>query len=295
MEEGRHHIPVLLNEVLEALKVKEGGKYIDCTLGDGGHALEILKKGGEVLGIDLSADSLIRASERIEGAGFTNSFIGIKGNFKDVEKLASENGCSKVNGIIYDLGYSSSQLADPKLGVSFSENQPLDMRLDKDLQVMAADLINALPEKELEKLFREYGEERHVKRFAKAIVESRRLKKFETTKDLADVIVGSAPPGYDNNRLHPATRVFQSLRIAVNDELENLKLSLPRAARLLLPGGRMVIISFHSLEDRIVKKFGSGVQPVKVKEVTKKPILPSQGEVRVNVRARSARMRVFEK
>lgn len=290
-----YHVPVLVNESLEALKIVAGGKYIDCTLGDGGHTLEILKKGGKVLGIDLDEGSLARAKERIAGAGFEESFTPAQGNFKDIENIAKELGFNEVNGIIYDLGYSSTQLLESNLGISFTKEQPLDMRLDKSLQVTAADLVNALPEKELENLFREYGEERLAKRFALAIVEHRGLKKFESTKDLADVIVDSAPPGYDNNRLHPATRVFQALRIAVNDELENLKLSLPRAARLLLPGGRMVIISFHSLEDRIAKQFGSGVQPVKVTEVTKKPITALEEETRANVRARSARMRILEK
>ena len=193
---------------------------------------------------------------------------------------------------MYDLGYSLSQLKDEKVGLSFQGDQPLDMRLDKDLGVTAADLVNALPEKELTVLFREFGEERMAKRFASAIVEARSLKKLESTKDLVDVIVDAAPPGYENQRLHPATRVFQALRVAVNSELENLKLSLPRAARLLLPGGRMVVISFHSLEDRIVKQFGSGVQPVKV--INKKPIRSSVAEVQANPRARSAKLRTFE-
>ena len=287
--EKSYHVPVLLNEATKALKITADGKYIDCTLGDGGHTLEILKKGGKVLGIDLDEGSLNRAKERITEAGFENNFTAVQGNFRNIENLAKANDFSEVNGVIYDLGYSSSQLEEEGLGISFSQDQPLDMRLDKSLQVTAADLVNALPEIELEKLFREYGEERLAKRFAQAIVAHRDLKKFESTKDLVDVLVGSTSPGYDNNRLHPATRVFQALRIAVNDELENLRLSLPRAARFLLPGGRMVIISFHSLEDRIAKQFGPGVQPVE-----KKPMVPSQDEVRENPRARSARMRIYE-
>lgn len=289
----KYHKEVLLQETLEALQVKKGGKYIDCTLGDGGHTLEILKLGGIVLGIDLDEESLVRAGSRIKKAGFGKSFVAVRGNFLDIDKIAKENEFEKVNGVLYDLGYSSTQLEDTEIGLSFSRNQPLDMRLDKDLGVTAADLVNVLAEKDLEIVFRDYGEERLAKRFASAVVKARNLKKLESTKDLVDVIVGAAPPGYDNRRLHPATRVFQALRVAVNSELANLELSLPRAARLLLPGGRMVVISFHSLEDRIVKQFGSGVQPVEA--VNKKPIGPSAGEIKRNPRSRSARLRVFER
>lgn len=289
----KYHEPVLLEETIEALRIEKGGRYIDCTLGDGGHALEILKRGGNVLGVELEAGSLSRGNKRIEEAGFTDSFVGVKGNFANIDKIAKENGFEKANGILYDLGYSSTQLKDSELGLSFLGDQPLDMRADKELTVTAADLVNALPEKELESLFREYGEEKYAKRFAQAIVNARDLKKLTSTKDLTDVIIDAAPPGYDNKRLHPATRVFQSLRVAVNSELANLKLSLPRAARLLLPGGRMAVIAFHSLEDRVVKRFGSGVQPVRV--VNKKPIVPSKKEVQKNPRARSARLRIFER
>jgi len=272
------HEPVLLNEVLEALKVRSGGKYIDATVGDGGHSEEILKRGGKVLGIDIDEGSLKRAREKLEGA------ILVQGNFVDIERIAKENGFEQVDGILFDLGYSSSQIEDESVGLSFSKDQPLDMRLDKNLGVTAADLINALPEGELTRMFREYGEELHAKRYAQAIVARRGLKRLETTKELTDLIV-EASPGRD--RLHPATRVFQALRIAVNRELENLELALPRAARLILPGGRMAIISFHSLEDRIVKRFGAGVQPELIR--------PSEEEISRNPRARSAKLRVFKK
>ena len=289
----QYHDPIMVRETLEALRIVDGGKYIDCTLGDGGHTLEILKAGGTVLGIDVSKSSLERATKRINEEGYGQRFTSAQGNFLDIENLATENGFSQVNGILYDLGYSSTQLQDNALGLSFDQDQPLDMRLDENLGVTAADLVNALPQKELEVLFRDYGEEKYAKSFAEAIVKARSLKKFESTQDLVNVLVDSAPPGYDNGRLNPATRVFQSLRIAVNSELQNLELSLPRSARLLLPGGRMVVLSFHSLEDRIVKQFGSGVQPVK--EITEKPITPSDVEILRNPRARSAKARVFER
>lgn len=279
------HDPVLVNEVLEALNVKPGGKYIDATLGDGGHSAEILKRGGKVLGIDVDEGSLKRAKERLQGV------VLARGNFADIDRIAAENGFEQVDGVLFDLGYSSSQIEDKSVGLSFMGDQPLDMRLDKSLGVTAADLINVLPETELVRMFSEFGEEPHSKRIAAAIVARRGMKKLETTKDLADLIV-EASPGRD--RLHPATRVFQALRIAVNRELENLETALPRTARLLLPGGRMAIISFHSLEDRIVKQLGSGVQP-DLKTVSKKPILPSDEETVRNPRARSAKLRVFEK
>jgi len=288
-----YHKPVLLNEALNDMKVIRGGKYIDCTLGDGGHTLEILKNGGKVLGIDYNDSSLIRATKRIASEGLSENFLGLLGNFKDINTLAAKNGFNSANGILYDLGYSSTQLEE-SIGVSFIKDQPLDMRLDKTLGVTAADLVNSLAERELAKLFFEYGDEKYSRRFAKAIVGARNLKKLQTTKQLADLIAAEAPPGYDRNRIHPATRTFQALRIAVNDEIENLKISLPLAAQLLLPGGRMLIITFHSLEDKVVKDFGRDVRPL-MRTIYKKPIVPTIEEVRSNNRARSAKMRVFEK
>jgi len=291
--EMNYHKPVLLNETLRNINVVQEGKYIDCTLGDGGHTLEILRNGGKVLGIDYNESSLLRASKRIANEGFSRNFLGILGNFRDINILAVKNGFNNTNGILYDLGYSSTQLEE-SMGVSFIKDQPLDMRLDKTLGVTAADLVNSLTERELARLFIEYGDEKYSKRFAKAIVDARNLKKFQTTKQLANLIASEAPPGYDHNRIHPATRVFQALRIAVNDEIENLKISLPLAAQLLLPGGRMLVITFHSLEDKVVKDFGRDVRSL-MKAVYKKPIIPSNEEVEENNRARSAKMRVFEK
>lgn len=285
----RYHEPVLTSEVLEALKVKKGGKYIDCTLGDGGHSIEILKKGGTVLGVDLDEGSIKRATERIG----EKDFKAVKGSFENLENIAIQNNFEQADGIVYDLGYSTTQIDDEKMGLSFSQDQPLDMRLDKSLGVTAADLVNSLPEKELTKMFREFGEERNAKRIAAEIVKVRGLKKIESTKQLADLIVDVSPPGYDKRRLHPATRVFQALRIATNSELQSLELSLPQAARLLLPGGRMAIISFHSLEDRLVKQFGKAVQAVEI--VNSKPIKATDEEVSLNPGARSAKLRVFEK
>ena len=288
-----YHVPVLLNEVLAYFLPSKGRRYIDATLGDGGHTLELLKSGAGVLGIDYHRESLERAKERVKREGLSTNFIGILGNFKNIDRIAKENGFEQVDGILFDLGYSSSELEE-EIGLSFQQEAPLDMRLDRSLGVTASDLVNALSEVQLAKIFREYADERYAKKFAREIGKYRKLEKLQTTKQLADLICSVAPPGYERGRIHSATRVFQALRIAVNDEIENLKLALPRAAHLLLPGGRMLVISFHSLEDKAAKTFGRSVQP-QFKELTKKPLAPSENETRANVRSRSARMRVFEK
>jgi len=291
------HTPVLLTEALDFLQVEQGQKYIDATLGDGGHTIEMLKKGAKVLGIDYSEISIKNAVKRIKAQNLEKDFIPVLGNFSQIYNLAHRNDFVDVHGILFDLGYSSTQLENEH-GMSFLADEPLDMRIDKNLGVTAADLVNALPEKDLEHLIREFGEEKLAKRFANAIVNYRKLKKIETTAQLAHVLKASAPLSYDNARLHPATRSFMALRIAVNNELENLRNALPLAAQLLiestLPGGRMAVISFHSLEDSIVKSFGKSVQPA-LTVVTKKPVVPTGKEVKSNSRARSAKMRIFEK
>ena len=282
-----YHVPVMLTESLGFLQVKAGGKYIDATLGDGGHALEILKLGGKVLGIDIHQGSLDRARERINTAGLQRKFVWARGNFKDIDQIAGDGGFGQVNGILFDLGVSTTQLRDERLGLGFGSDHEPDMRLDDKLGVKAFDLINGLYEKELADMFWEFGEERSARRFAKEIVRARELERISSSKRLAD-IAQKAFPGYENGRLHPATRIFLALRIAVNSELENLKSALPRAGGLLLPGGRMVVISFHSLEDKLVKEVAQ------IPQLTKKPLGPTPGEVAQNPSARSARMRVFE-
>jgi len=289
-----YHEPVLLTEVLAHLQIEKDKQYIDATLGDGGHAIEILKRGGTLLGIDINEEGLNRAVKRIENVGLEKNFKGVIGNFKNIDQIAKENDFEKVHGIIYDLGYSSTQLEEDRLGLSFQSDALLDMRLDKNLGVTAADLLNALSEKDLAKLIYEFSDERLAKRFAKAIVKYRSLRKIQTAKELAKILADEASPDYERGRIHPATRTFQALRIAVNDEISNLEQSLPRAARLLLPGGRMFIISFNSLEDKKAKLFGLRAQP-NIKPLYKKPILPGEEEIRRNVRSRSARLRIFEK
>ena len=287
----------MVKEVLDFFDVAKGKRYIDCTLGDGGHSIEILKRGGLVLGLEVNEAQFAKALERIKGEGLEANFIGEIGNFKYIENLALKHNFSEIDGILFDLGYSSSELEEGNLGLSFSTDGVLDMRLDKSLSVTAADLVNTLSQKSLEKLFFEYGQEKMSRKFVEAIINARKLKKIQTTKELSDLLVSEAPLNYENKRMHPATRVFQALRIAVNTELENLSLSLPRAARLLkrsLPGGRMIVISFHSLEDKIAKDFGRNARLV-VRELTKKPLTPLRSEVEENRRSRSAKMRIFEK
>ena len=290
----QYHEPVLLKETTENLNVKAGGRYIDATLGDGGHTLEILKRGGHVLGIDVNENSLKRAEFRIEEAGLSESFKGILGNFKNIEEIGKENGFEKVNGIVYDLGYSSYELEESGLGLSFQADEPLDMRLSKSLGVTAADLLNSLNGKDIANLIYEYSGERLSGRIAREIVKARSLKRIQTTKDLVEIINSVSSPGYERGRINPATRTFQALRIAVNDEIENLKKSLPQAARLLLPGSVIVLITFHSLEDKVAKEFGRRARP-SITEVYKKPLRPSKEEIEKNPRSRSAKLRVFKK
>lgn len=303
------HEPVLKEEVLSFLNPLPGKKFIDATLGDGGHALLLLEKGASVLGVDCHQGSLDRATKRISGemprlfqkwgkdcVGFTPAL----GNFRNLENVAKEKGFYDVWGIIFDLGFSSTEL-DEQLGLSFLQDQPLDMRLDKVLGVTAEDLVNSLPEANLVQIFFEYGGERYARNFARAIVKARESKRLQTTRQLAELLESVAPLGYERGRIHPATRVFQALRIVVNDEIENLRSALPQAARLLLPGGRMAVISFHSLEDKVAKVFGHTAWPVlegdtvAIKEITSKPVIPSLEEKTRNIRSRSARLRVFER
>ena len=290
----KYHEPVLLKETIENLNVKEGGKYIDATLGDGGHSLEILKRGGYVLGLDVNEKSLKRAQLRIKKEGLDERFKGVLGNFKNIEKIGKENGFEKVNGIVYDLGYSSYELEELGLGLSFQTDETLDMRLSNSLGVTAADLLNSLNEKDIAKLIYEYSDEKMSRKIAREIVKTRSLKKIQTTKDLVEIINSVSYPGYERGRINPATRTFQALRIVVNDEIENLKKSLPQAARLLLPGSVIVLITFHSLEDKVAKEFSRRARP-SIKEVYEKPLRPSEEEIERNPRSRSAKLRVFRK
>ena len=284
------HKPVLLHKAIDLLKVEPGKVYLDCTLGSGGHALEILKKGAELYAIDQDPETVKRARNRLTSSCSKAEFHLQEGNFKNLEELASNFKVKSFDGILFDLGLSSDQLDDPKRGFSFQTSAPLDMRADSNLTVTAADLVNGLHKGELEKLLEKYGQESFSKAIAKKIVETRSQKPIKTTLELADLV---SQVKRHRGKIHPATLTFQALRIAVNDELNNLKSSLPQAVNLLSKNGRLVIISFHSLEDKIVKNFIKG--EFKLKNLTDKPLTPSEEEVLKNPRSRSAKLRAVAK
>lgn len=287
------HKAVLLQETIEALRITKGSRYIDATIGGGGHAGEILKRGGIVLGLDVDKEALEYVEKNFKLEITNRKLTLAKGNFRDIEKIAHLNGFDRVSGIIFDLGVSSHQLETAERGFSFQKEAPLDMRMDKDLSVKASDLINALTKGELYELFTKLGEENGTRGILKRIIRARRVAPIETTKDLVRIIEGESR--VNHSRINRATRIFQALRIAVNDELSALKEALPKGVGLLEKGGRILVISFHSLEDRIVKRsFLEFEKDSLGKVVTKKPIRPGEEEVRRNRRARSAKLRIFE-
>jgi len=294
-----YHIPALLNETVKALDIKPKHKYIDATLGGGGHSVEIVKKGGILLGIDQDPEAVSYASERLKNAQACPDLLPpklVQSNFAEIDKVAKEFGFEKVAGILFDLGVSSHQLETSNRGFSFNQEGPLDMRMNPNLSVTAKDLVNGLNEGELAELFWKLGEEKFSRRFAKAICQARLNRPIETCNDLSQIILQEVSPRGRFARIHPATRVFQALRIAVNDELNSLKIALPKAVELLESQGRIVVLSFHSLEDSIVKRFfidqmGKGI----LKIISKSPITPTKEEIRLNPRARSAKLRAAEK
>ncbi len=286
------HKSVLLQEVVEWLAPTQGGVYVDGTLGMGGHSEAILKAvsgNARVLGFDLDQDVLARAEDRLRE--FSGSTEFIHSNFEAVPEILEKDSL-RVNGILLDLGVNSLQFDLPERGFSFRGDGPLDMRMNQAQSQTAADLLEVLPGEELERIFREYGEERFSRKIARAIVRDR-PRRFETTIELAEFVCKLLPR---RGRIHPATRVFQALRIAVNRELESLKNFLERFDNGLCGGGRLVVISFHSLEDRLVKwSFRGKAEAGSGKILTKKPLRPTPEEVSGNPRARSAKLRVFQK
>ncbi|MEK7516204.1 MAG: 16S rRNA (cytosine(1402)-N(4))-methyltransferase RsmH [Patescibacteria group bacterium] len=289
----QYHVPVFLNEVLEHLAPKSGETFIDGTLGDGGHAEEILERiapNGVLLGIDLDQGAIDRSRVRL--ARFGSHFITERGNYRDLATIAEKHGIRAANGILLDLGISSAELDESGRGFSFQKDEPLDMRMGVE-GLTAAEIVNSAPKDELARIIRLYGEERYANRIAEEIVRRRRRKRIITTVELVETIREAVPQNYERGRIHPATRTFQALRIAVNDELQGLREALPQAVRSLALGGRIAVISFHSLEDRIVKHFFRDSEELRI--VTKKPIRPIQKEIIENPRARSAKLRVAER
>ena len=308
--ETNYHIPVLLDEVLECILPDEGKTIVDGTLGGGGHTEAMLRAGAKVLGVDQDEQALSFASDRL--GQFSGSFSPLHGNFADLPTLLKDAGVGKVDGILVDIGVSSWQLDEADRGFSFGKEGPLDMRMDRSEGKTAADLVNTLPELELRTLFYEYGEERAGSKIARRMVERRQDTPFTTTTELADFICTVIPRAKGpSGKIHPATRVFQALRIAVNDELGALRRFLDNAAELLNPGGRLLVITFHSLEDRIVKQFFKHASQTHVdrkewpeprpnpdfqyKLITRRPVTASAEEVQNNKRSRSAKLRVVEK
>jgi len=281
-----YHVPALLKETIDYLAVKSDGTYVDTTLGGGGHAEAIAREGARIIAFDQDQDALDAAKDRL--AKFKN-ITYIKDNFKNLKNHIKE----PVDGILFDLGVSSHQIDSAERGFSLQQDGPLDMRMDKTLKITAEQIVNTYPEKDLEKIFKEFGEERFSHRIAKAIIKYRQQEKIHTTFQLKAIIEKAIPTWKKRESI---TRIFQSLRIFINDELDVLKSALKDAIDLLKPKGRIVGISYHSLEDRIVKHaFITAKQALRLQVLTKKPVQAGQEEAASNSRARSAKLRAGEK
>jgi 16S rRNA (cytosine1402-N4)-methyltransferase len=293
------HKPVLRDVVLSHLNLKRGFVVLDATVGSGGHAeaiLNMIGPTGFLIGMDRDKQAIERAQSRLQP--FAGHFILKHACFCQMDRILSALNIDRVHAVLMDVGTSSDQLADPARGFSFQTDGPLDMRMDPSGGETAADLISRSNADELSAIFRTYGEERRARAIARAIVRARAYSKnpIRTTRELSQLIEQMTPARFRFGRIHPATRVFQALRIAVNQELEQLESALPKAVEALRPGGRLAVISFHSLEDRIVKWFFRDEQKKdRVKVLTKKPVQPVGEEVRDNPRARSAKLRAIER
>ena len=306
------HVSVLLQETIDGLAVKPDGIYVDGTTGGGGHSYEICKRLGEngrLICIDQDAEALAAAEKRLEP--FAGIVTLVKSNYAQMKEVLKQLGIDKVDGIVLDLGVSSYQLDNAERGFSYREDAPLDMRMDREQTLTARDIVNEYPESELYRIIKEYGEERFAKNIARNICKRRQDKPLETTFELVDIIRGSMPAKARNGKSHPAKRTFQAIRIECNQELEVLRQALDEMVDLLKDGGRISIITFHSLEDRMVKtSFRRQENPCtcppdfpvcvcgnkpKGKVITRKPILPSDEECEQNTRSKSAKLRVFER
>jgi len=302
------HIPVLKNEVLEYLDAKPNKNFIDCTIDGGGHAkeiLEIIKPEGKLLGIDRDEEMINSLLTEFQNSNLGDRLILTCENFANLKKIVEKYNFGKVCGILFDLGTSSWHLKESGRGFSFQKDEVLDMRYQIKSQISirqpadksqreltAEEIVNKWPENKIERILNEYGEEKFAKKIAKEISEKRRKTPIETTFQLTEIIKDSVPGWYLHKKIHFATKTFQALRIAVNNELKNLEIVLPKVLEVLEPEGRIVIISFHSLEDRIVKNFfREGAKEGKLRILTKKPVSPSSQELELNPSSRSAKLR----
>lgn len=305
------HVPVLFNEVMEALNIQPGGIYADCTVGGGGHSSGIcgrLSENGILIAVDRDREALAAAEKRLAPYGCEKRFV--HANYSDAEAIAEAAG-RKLNGILLDLGVSSYQLDNPERGFSYMQDAPLDMRMDGSDRLTAYDIVNGYSREDLTRIIRDYGEERWAARIAEFIVRERAVSPVDSTGKLTEIIKAAIPAKARRTGPHPAKRTFQAIRIEVNDELGHLREAMQRLPDLLESGGRIAVITFHSLEDRIVKtEFEKRLDPctcpkdfpvcvcgkvADVKRVTRKPVVPSEKETEENPRARSAKLRVLEK
>jgi 16S rRNA (cytosine1402-N4)-methyltransferase len=299
MLDEKLHVPVMLQEVLDYLKLAPGQTIVDATLGTGGHSLEILKRitpGGRLIGIDRDENSLAVCRQRL--AEFKENTEFVHANFADLDQVVSGLGIKSIDGIVFDLGISSYQLLDPQRGFSFQEEGPLDMRLDKDSYICAYDLVNNLNENEISQMLWNFGQERWHNRIARLLVQERRNEPIATTKQLANLVMRAIPYRYRRSyyRIHPATRTFQAVRIAVNRELEILENAVKKAVDILEKKARICVISFHSLEDRVIKHTFRALKAEGLVEIiTAKPLTPTPGEIEMNPSSRSSKFRVAER
>lgn len=306
-----NHIPILIDEVIKGLSIKKDGIYVDGTLGGAGHSREIVKRldTGKLIGIDQDTDALKKASEVLEE--FKEKTILVHNNYKNIDTILEELNIEKVDGIFIDIGVSSYQLDEASRGFSYHKDAPLDMRMDRSKEFSAWDIVNNYTHEELTDIILSYGEDSWAKRIAEFIVEERKTAPINTTLELVDVIKKAIPKRVRMEGSHPAKQTFQALRIEVNGELDVLKASIDKMVGLLKPGGRIAIITFHSLEDRIVKEkfkylFKDCICPSEIpicacdkkreiKIITRKPIVPTKEEIEFNSRSRSAKLRIAEK
>ncbi|MDA1337592.1 MAG: 16S rRNA (cytosine(1402)-N(4))-methyltransferase RsmH [bacterium] len=290
------HIPVLKNEVIKYLDPKPNQNFIDATLGDGGHALAILEKTGpkgKVLALDLDVDAIKRVKTKAKEAGVGARLTMIEDNFANIAGTTQKEKFKPVHGILFDLGLSSNQLEKSGRGFTFQKSEPLDMRYSKESPTTAEKIVNFWSKRDLEFILKDYGEEEFSKEIAKAIIEARATKNITHTNHLVDIVKEATPKWYHTKKIHTATKTFQALRMAVNQELDNLKLALRQAVDIVENEGTIAVISFHSLEDRMVKNFFQ--DNPQLTTITKKPIIAGEGEVKKNPRSRSAKLRVARK